>query len=186
MAINHEAFVYCWTNHSNQMLYVGVHRGAPDDGYVCSSKTMLEDYENKQHTFTRQIVASGSLDDMRKFESAILQAANAAENNLFYNKHNNNGKFFCNSHTDKTKQKMSKTWKLKKVFNCSNEKAIASWVGKKHSSESKAKMSSAQKKHSNKRSNFMTSYNPMKNKDSINKMLETRKKNREAKNGNAS
>lgn len=32
----------------------------------------------------------------------------------------------------------------------------------------------------------MTSYNPMKNKDSINKMLETRKKNREAKNGNAS
>jgi hypothetical protein len=38
-------------------------------------------------------------------------------------------------------------------------------------------------KHSKKRSEQLTSYNPMKNPKSIAKMLETRRRNKEAKNG---
>ncbi len=28
---NKEAFVYCWTDHKNKMLYVGSHKGSIDD-----------------------------------------------------------------------------------------------------------------------------------------------------------
>ena len=33
-----EAFVYCWTDHKTNKLYVGVHKGSINDGYICSSK----------------------------------------------------------------------------------------------------------------------------------------------------
>ena len=35
------SFVYCWTDKATSKLYVGFHKGAIDDGYVCSSKYML-------------------------------------------------------------------------------------------------------------------------------------------------
>lgn len=37
-----ESFVYCWTDHKRSKLYIGYHKGSPDDGYVCSSKRMLK------------------------------------------------------------------------------------------------------------------------------------------------
>ena len=29
------SFVYEWTNKNTDMKYIGVHKGTPDDGYVC-------------------------------------------------------------------------------------------------------------------------------------------------------
>ena len=68
-----ESFVYCWTDHKTQKLYVGSHKGNLDDGYVCSSKYMLQEYKVRPHDFTRQIIAVGNAYTIRKFESFILK-----------------------------------------------------------------------------------------------------------------
>ena len=88
-----QAFVYCWTDWATNKLYVGVHKGQPDDGYVCSSKYVLEAYNKRPQDFTRQIIASGNAFDMCNFEKCILKAANAAADPDFYNLHNGNGDF---------------------------------------------------------------------------------------------
>jgi len=102
-----EAFVYCWTDHSTHKLYVGWHKGAPNDGYVCSSKVMLQEYKKRPQDFTREVLASGSSSDMLNFETKILTAANAAKDPMFYNMHNGNGKFVLKGHTDNARKKIS-------------------------------------------------------------------------------
>jgi len=101
-----EAFVYCWTDHLTNKLYVGWHKGTPDDGYICSSKLMKEQYNKRPSDFTRQILAVGSVEDMVNFETVILTATDAASDKFFYNMHNNGSKFVHNQpHTDETKIK---------------------------------------------------------------------------------
>jgi hypothetical protein len=89
-----DAFVYCWTDHKTNKLYVGSHKGSTDDGYVCSSKHMMVEYKKRPEDFTKQIIAEGKLDDIRKLETKILQAANVRIDEQFYNKHDNDGFFF--------------------------------------------------------------------------------------------
>lgn len=89
-----EAFVYCWTDHKKNMLYIGSHKGDPGDGYVCSSKHMLKEYKKRPGDFTRQIIASGEWRDMLVFEGKILKFVGAKLDESFYNKHENDGLFF--------------------------------------------------------------------------------------------
>lgn len=107
-------FVYCWTNIENLKIYVGVHKGTPTDGYVCSSKLMLEEYNKNPNIFTRQIIAEGPYELMRNLESKILQSANVAGDNRYYNMHNSDGKFYLKQHTEETKKKISVGHKGKK------------------------------------------------------------------------
>lgn len=88
------------------MLYVGIHKGSHDDGYVCSSKLMLEEYNKRPGDFTRQILAYGTYSEMCKFETSILRAENAGKNHLYYNRHTNNGKYVNLKHTEETKRKI--------------------------------------------------------------------------------
>jgi NUMOD3 motif len=92
--MNMEAFVYCWTDHKTNMLYVGSHKGTLDDGYVCSSKHMMKEYKKRPADFTRQIIAEGKLENIRILEGKILKASNARLDEQFYNKHDNDGLFF--------------------------------------------------------------------------------------------
>jgi hypothetical protein len=124
-----EAFVYCWTDHKNQKLYVGVHKGQPDDGYICSSKPMKKEYKIRPHDFTRQIIACGTVKDCWKLEERILSSVNAAINEDFYNQHNSNGKWICSGHTQE-----------------SIEKTRKKNVGRKRSEETKQKMRDARAK----------------------------------------
>lgn len=110
-----EAFVYCWTDHKNNKLYIGSHKGEICDGYICSSKYMLAEYEKRPYDFTRQIIAEGNIHDIRKLEAKILDTLNVKINENFYNQHNGNGDFYCKGHTEKTRQKMSKTRTGKKL-----------------------------------------------------------------------
>lgn len=147
-----EAFVYCWTDKKTNKLYVGSHKGSTEDGYICSSKLMLEEYKKRPEDFSRQIVACGSLSDIRKLESRILQSFNARSDNLFYNMHNNNGAYILTCHTEKTKQKMRQS----KLGKTRSEKSIKKqslsilgennhFFGKTHSENFKIKQSERQK-----------------------------------------
>ena len=123
-----EAFVYCWTDHLKEMIYVGYHKGIMDDGYICSSKIMLEQYEQRQQDFTRMIIAHGTREDMQKLETKILISMNAKKDESCYNQHNGNGFYKLKFCTEETKRKMS-----------------LSSLGKKHTEEARLKMSLAKK-----------------------------------------
>jgi hypothetical protein len=142
---------------------------------------VLEQYNQRPEDFIRQIVAVGCWDDMIKLETNLLKAANVLEDIHYYNQAITNERFTCKGHHKETRKKMSLTWKNKDKFNCDQKKAIETWRGSKHSEESKEKMSHSQLKHNKRRSELLVSNNPMKNKDSILKMLETRRKNKEIK-----
>jgi hypothetical protein len=101
-----EAFVYTWTDMKTNKLYVGWHKGSVDDGYICSSKVMLEEYRKRPYDFNREIVATGSTRDMISLESAILRSEKVATNEQYYNMHENNGKFIFTKHSEASKQKM--------------------------------------------------------------------------------
>ena len=123
-----EAFLYCWTDKKNNKLYLGYHKGNPNDGYVCSSKVMLKEYNQRPQDFNRQIIASGTADECRNLESILLKKINAAKNENFYNQNNMDGKFVCLGHNDMTRKKISKAL-----------------IGKKHSQETKEKIRLGQK-----------------------------------------
>ena len=113
-----DSFLYCWTDHRNLMLYVGIHKGSHNDGYVCSSKTMLHEYHNRKQDFTRQILAYGTYEEMCIFETAILKSAKASSNKQFYNRHTNNGKFVNRKCLPQTAEKISKSNLGKPKFKC--------------------------------------------------------------------
>ena len=52
-------FVYCWSDKKTAKVYVGIHSGSIDDGYICSSKTMLTEYKQRTTDFSRQILFVG-------------------------------------------------------------------------------------------------------------------------------
>ena len=108
MGVTPEAFVYRWTDAGRQKLYVGVHKGAPDDGYVCSSKPMMEEYRQRPGDFTREIIASGTFEDCFILEQAILKADHAHKNPKYYNQALYCGPFYCKGpRTPATRAKMS-------------------------------------------------------------------------------
>jgi hypothetical protein len=106
MPTNLEAFVYCWTDLGTNRLYVGVHKGTPDDGYVCSSKIMKEEYTKRPNDFSRQIIAQGTFSDCYALETALLRATGADKDQGFYNMHQNNGKFYLKGHMESSKKKI--------------------------------------------------------------------------------
>ena len=154
-----QAFVYAWTNTETNQLYIGSHKGNPDDGYVCSSKVMLEDYMRDRSVFSRQIIATGSYEDMRAFEATLLNAVDAKKDPQFYNQSNGNGDFYLKRQTLEARRKISEAKKGKPrpdlaLINSERGATKGSWkkgvdrageknamFGKKHSEESKKKMS---------------------------------------------
>ena len=134
-----EAFTYCWTDKITRKLYVGVHLGSIDDGYICSCKLMLEEYFKRPKDFIRQILATGNYKDMIKFETTILRSVGAAKDPLFYNGHNGDGKFYNKGHSEETKKK------LKIARNARLDKPRE---GKPFTEEAKIKLSKAAKRRS--------------------------------------
>ncbi len=119
------------------MLYVGTHKGSEDDGYVCSSKPMLEEYSLRSDDFSRKIIAKGLYDEMISLENAILKSANARKDPFFYNMHNGDGKFYNKGHSNETKAKLKKA---------RSTRELKYWLGKKLPEDMKIKLSNSAKK----------------------------------------
>lgn len=49
-------FVYIWRDKLTGRFYIGSHKGAPDDGYICSSPKMLKEYRSRSQDFKRRLL----------------------------------------------------------------------------------------------------------------------------------
>jgi hypothetical protein len=85
-----DSFVYCWTNHTLNKIYVGFHKGTEDDGYICSSRSdeFWKDFKNLNFKWTRQIIAKGSMKECQKLESKILNSIDITCESVYNNKNN--------------------------------------------------------------------------------------------------
>lgn len=116
-----DSFVYCWTDHDQQKLYVGIHKGHVNDGYICSSKHMLKEHKARPADFSRQIIAVGSYETCRIFEIQLIKAMFSQGINCY---NLNYGGVVL--HTPEIRAKISKTHKGK-VISAAHKAAIAEW-----------------------------------------------------------
>jgi len=103
-----DAFVYSWKNKVSGQLYIGWHKGASNDGYICSREELKSEIEKSPESFERFIIANGSVKDMVALEHALLCAVDAKNSTAFYNAHNG-GTGYCGGHSIKTRLKMSRS-----------------------------------------------------------------------------
>lgn len=93
-----QAFVYKWTHLPTLNWYVGSRTAKnchPDDGYICSSRVVKPLIEEHPNEWVRTIVGVGTVDEMRKLETEILQLFNAKSDPRSFNGHNNMGDWMC-------------------------------------------------------------------------------------------
>ena len=84
-----ESFVYLWINKDTDRKYVGKHKGTNDDGYVCSSESMLSEYNDCPSRFVRTILAYGTDEEMHELETQLILTLKATKSHLYYNMSNN-------------------------------------------------------------------------------------------------
>jgi hypothetical protein len=84
-----DAFLYMWIDKLTDRKYIGYHKGAIDDGYICSSDMMSVEYEKRPADFLRTILAYGTSNQMYELETILLLELGAATRGSFYNVSNN-------------------------------------------------------------------------------------------------
>jgi hypothetical protein len=90
------AFVYKWTHLPTMMWYVGSRTAEgcnPNDGYLCSSDTVKPMIVESNSEWKREIIATGTPEEMYQLETEILQLFDARKDTRSFNGHNNDGKF---------------------------------------------------------------------------------------------
>lgn len=112
-----QCFVYKWIQLSTGKWYIGSRTSKKShlhDGYICSSAEVKHMILSNKNDWIREILATGTSNEMRLLESKILIELNAMNNPMSFNKHNNNGKFFNKggfSQTSAHREKISKALK---------------------------------------------------------------------------
>lgn len=90
------AYIYKWIHLPTSKWYIGVRtkNGChPDDGYICSSKIVKPLIESSPTEWQREILYTGTPDEMLKLESCILTDLDAKNNINSYNLQNGDGNF---------------------------------------------------------------------------------------------
>ena len=86
-----QAYVYKWTHIPTLKWYVGSRTAKnchPDDGYICSSRTVKPLIKANPNEWTRDIIDVGSAQAMKELEAEILQLFDAASDPRSFNKNN--------------------------------------------------------------------------------------------------
>lgn len=139
-----DSFVYIWIDSVTGMKYIGAHKGTETDGYICSSKYMMEEYNKRPNDFQREIIYYGPFDECLKEELRLLHEVDAAHSPEYYNMHNGTGVFVLIKHTEKSKEKMRKSQRGKTHSPEARRKLSLALLGRKKgpmSLESRIKMS---------------------------------------------
>ena len=66
--MSNEAFVYQWTDSLTGKVYIGYHKGSEFDGYICSGKYMLNEFNKRPNDFNRKILMSGNCKNCYEYE----------------------------------------------------------------------------------------------------------------------
>ena len=101
-------FVYKWYDTSNDMYYIGSHKGDVDDGYIGSGTYFLKAYKKRKQNFFREILYIGEY--YRFYEEIILEYLNAQQDCSSYNlinKASGGGHFKGMKLTEEHKQSIS-------------------------------------------------------------------------------
>lgn len=157
------AFVYKWTELSSNRWYIGSRTAKgchPDDGYICSSKSVKPLILNNRSNWIRTILCIGNQFDMRTLETNLLTKLNAHADSMSYNRTNggipnNLGKKHkpesIQIMKDKKRLRNSKPM-LGKTHSLETRKKFAiissgnkNMLGKKHTEEMKAALSKKNK-----------------------------------------
>ena len=90
------AYVYKWTHIPTMKWYVGSRTSKnchPMDGYICSSKIVKPMILENVDEWKREIIATGSVEEMLVLETIILETSDAKNDIKSFNQHNGDGKF---------------------------------------------------------------------------------------------
>lgn len=91
-----QAYVYMWKEVATDKWYIGsrTRKGChPEDGYICSSKTVKPLIEANPDGWTRKILFVGNPKRAIEIESFVLINMRAKESDMSYNLHNQNMKW---------------------------------------------------------------------------------------------
>jgi len=161
-----EGFIYLWFDKKHKRYYLGCHFGTINDGYICSSKWMLDSYKRRPYDFKRRILQRNILrENINEQEHKWLQLIKNEELGVkYYNLTNTrfghwtnlddekrltiNEKISKNTKAamsrDDVREKMEVVWEKNKDRVQSEEektKRANSNRGKKRTEETKQKMS---------------------------------------------
>jgi hypothetical protein len=95
-----KAYLYKWAELSTGKWYIGSRTAKgchPDDGYICSSKSVLREINDNSLNWCRQVLVIGESEYIYELEGKLLSELNAKMDPMSFNKHNNDcvysGKF---------------------------------------------------------------------------------------------
>jgi hypothetical protein len=94
--ITHTSFVYKWTHLLTGKWYIGCRTAKgchPEDGYITSSKLVKNLIKTNPEEWQREILHTGTPEEILNLEVALLEEFDAKNNPLSYNQHNGDGKF---------------------------------------------------------------------------------------------
>lgn len=90
------AYIYKWTHIPTNKWYIGSRTKEnchPDDGYICSSKIVKPLIEQAPEEWSREILHTGTPQDMITLEATLLESLDAKHDTNSYNLHNGDGNF---------------------------------------------------------------------------------------------
>lgn len=94
--ITHTSFVYKWTHLPTGKWYIGCRTAKgchPEDGYITSSKLVKGLIKTNPEEWRREILHTGTPEEILNLEVALLEEFDAKNSPLSYNQHNGDGKF---------------------------------------------------------------------------------------------
>ena len=143
--ITHTSFVYKWIHLPTGKWYIGSRTAKgchPEDGYISSSQLIKPLIKQNPTEWKREIIKTGSPEEMIKLETTLLESLDAKHNTMSFNQHNGDGKFTRTGVTvsEDTRKKQSES--IKKVHPnkgkpSPNRGKVASEETRKKQSESK-------------------------------------------------
>ena len=116
-------FVYIWRDRKHNIFYIGCHWGKEDDGYICSSRWMRISFRRRPHDFKRRIISrvyTNRTDLLEKEYEWLSLIPKDCLGKDYYNHRNH--KFPNYEFSDKTREKISKGNKGKKLSEEHKEK----------------------------------------------------------------
>lgn len=131
-------FIYLWFDRKYKRFYLGRHWGSIDDGYVCSSKWMRQSYKRRPHHFKRRIVKiiTTNKNDLSLEEHRYLSMIKKDEFGTKYYNFVNNASV-TPGHTGRKHSEESR----RKMSESHKKNPTNYWKGKKRSEETKSKVS---------------------------------------------